>query len=690
MPPPSYPPARRLDLVEAILGHPVADPYRWLEDPDDPEGRAWAAAEDDLCRSWLAGLAGRQQLRGRLEQLLPGYVGPPLVIGERRFFLRRLPGQDHAALWVEDGARQWVLIDPSTLSEDHTVTLDGWAPSTEGDRLAYLLSEGGDEESALRVMDVATGAIVDGPIDRTRYSPVAWLPGGRAFYYVRRLAPADVPPGEERYHRRVYLHRVGADPAGDQLVFGEDSDKTSYFGVTTSTNGRWLSVTVSLGTAPRNDCYLAELGSPEAEGQPAWRVVLVGVDGQAWPLLGRDNRLYLVTDVDAPRHKLVVADPAHPDPSGWTDLLPEDPEGGVLEDVTLAGDAVVAVRSRHAVSEVAVHDRRSGARRATVALPGLGSAGVTGRPDEGAEAWIGYTDHLTPYRVLHLDVATAATTPWADPPGWSGTRLDAAVRQVAYRSVDGTTVRMFIIAHGGAESPRPTILYGYGGFDVSLIAEYSSSILTWVETGGVYAIANLRGGGEEGEAWHRDGMRDRKQHVFDDAAAAAEWLVANGWTTPEQLAISGGSNGGLLVGAAITQRPDLYAAAVCSAPLLDMVRYEGFGLGETWNDEYGSAADPIELGWLLGYSPYHHVVDGTPYPAVLFTTFDGDTRVDPMHARKMCAALQWATTSDPRRRPVLLRAEPKVGHGARAVSRSIDLAADQLAWLAGQLGLPVE
>jgi prolyl oligopeptidase len=321
-----------------------------------------------------------------------------------------------------------------------------------------------------------------------------------------------------------------------------------------------------------------------------------------------------------------------------------------------------------------------------VALPGLGSASVTGRPDEGPEVWIGYTDHVTPYRVLHLDVPTGVVEPWSEPPGWTGGVAGVTTEQVTYRSVDGTQVRMFVISRP-QPGPRPTILYGYGGFNIPLAPEYSSTIQAWVEAGGVYAIANLRGGSEEGEAWHRDGMRDRKQNVFDDFAAAARWLIDEGRTDPEHLAISGGSNGGLLVGAALTQHPELFRAVVCSAPLLDMVRYELFGLGQTWNDEYGTASDRTELGWLLSYSPYHHVVEGTRYPAVLFTTFDGDTRVDPLHARKLCAALQWATASDPDERPVLLRRERKVGHGARSVTRTIELAVDQLSWLAGQLGL---
>jgi len=280
--------------------------------------------------------------------------------------------------------------------------------------------------------------------------------------------------------------------------------------------------------------------------------------------------------------------------------------------------------------------------------------------------------------------------PSAEAPGWQGTEAPIEVTQVPYRSADDTEVRMFVIgrAGGGGEGrPRPTILYGYGGFNVSLTPAYSASIVAWVEAGGVWAVANLRGGSEEGEEWHRDGMRDRKQHTFDDFHAAAAWLIDNGVTTPDRLAVMGGSNGGLLVGAALTQRPDLYAAVSCSAPLLDMVRYERFGLGETWNDEYGTAADPLEFGWLLGYSPYHHVVPGTAYPAVLFSVYDSDTRVDPLHARKMCAALQWVSASEPDRRPVLLRREVNVGHGARSVTRTIDLAADQLAFLAERTGL---
>jgi prolyl oligopeptidase len=340
-----------------------------------------------------------------------------------------------------------------------------------------------------------------------------------------------------------------------------------------------------------------------------------------------------------------------------------------------------------------VHDLVTGARLegadGGLPLPGLGTVGgLVSRPEGGHEVWFSYTDHVTPPHIYRYDAAARAITLWASPPG-SVEVPAVSTRQVTYTSADGTPVRMFVIAPVDAApgEPRPTILYGYGGFGVPLAPGYSAGILAWVEAGGVYAVANLRGGAEEGEEWHRAGMLGNKQNVFDDFHAAGEWLLEQGWTSRDRLAVSGGSNGGLLVGAAATQRPDLFAAVVCSAPLLDMVRYEKFGLGATWNVEYGSADDPEQLGWLLGYSPYHRVVDGTAYPAVLFTVFDSDTRVDPLHARKLCAALQHATSADPAARPILLRREKDVGHSARSISRSVTLSADTMGFVAHLTGL---
>ncbi|NDU74341.1 prolyl oligopeptidase family serine peptidase, partial [Actinomadura sp. DSM 109109] len=611
-----YPSAKREDIVEDIHGHRVADPYRWLEDPDSSETAEWRAAQDRLFRTTMDTYPGRDALRARLLELLgAGSVGAPVWRGERSFFTRRAADQEHPVLYtVDPGGTERVLVDPTALDPDGTTTLDGWQPDKEGRLLAYKVSTGGDEESLLHVLDVATGDRVEGPIDRSRYSSIAWLPGGEAYYYTRRLPARDVPEGEEQYHRRVYLHRVGTEPdTDDVLIFGDGLDKTNYYGVCVSRDGRWLTISASQGTAPRNDLWVADLSASTPEA-PALRAVQEGVDASTSVHVGRDGRAYVFTDRDAPRARLCVADPSDLSYGTWQDLLPEDPEAVLTDYAILDGmesPVLLAGWTRHAISEITVHDLASGKQTGTVPTPGLGSiGGIVERPEGGHEAWFGYTDSVTPSSVLRYDARTGETTPWASAPG----KVDVPeieTRQVTYTSRDGTEVRMLVASLPGLTGPRPTILYGYGGFNISLTPSYSASILAWVESGGVYAVANLRGGSEEGEQWHRAGMRDRKQNVFDDFHAAAEKLIADGLTTPSQLAISGGSNGGLLVGAALTQRPDLYRAVVCSAPLLDMVRYERFGLGQTWNDEYGTADDPEEFRWLIGYSPYHHVRPGT-------------------------------------------------------------------------------
>ncbi|GAA3229617.1 prolyl oligopeptidase family serine peptidase [Actinocorallia longicatena] len=683
-----YPVAPRQDIVEDLHGHRVADPYRWLEDPASAETKEWLAAQDELFHAEVDELPGRDHLRRRIGELLgSGYISSPIHRGDRRFFMRRTAEQELGALYtIDPDGSERTLIDPIALNPAGTTTLDSWQPDKEGRLLAFQLSEGGDEESKLSVMDIATGATVEGPIDRCRYTSVAWLPGGEAFYYVRRLPKEQVPEGEDQYHRRVYLHRLGTDPeTEDVLIFGEGREKTEYYGVGVSRDGRYLTVSASRGTAPRNDLWYADLtaSAPEA---PDLKPIQIGVDAQTSVRFHPSGTAYIWTDRDAPRGRLAVADPADLSVENWKDLLPEDPEA-VLSDYAILDDldspVLLAGWTRHAVSEITVHDLATGERTGEVPLPGLGSiGGIVERPDAGHEAWFNYTDSVTPGSVQHYDARTGETTLWASPPGTVEVP-EVEARQIAYASKDGTTVRMLVIGslEGG---PKPTILYGYGGFNVSLTPSYSAGILAWVEAGGVYVVANLRGGSEEGEEWHRAGMLGHKQNVFDDFHAAAERLIADGWTTPEQLAISGGSNGGLLVGAALTQRPDLYAAVVCSAPLLDMVRYEKFGLGQTWNVEYGSADDPEQLGWLLSYSPYHHVHEGTDYPATLFTVFESDSRVDPLHARKLAAALQHATSGG---RPILLRNEAEVGHGARSLTRSVDLSVDTMSFLARHTGL---
>ncbi len=759
-----YPSTRRLDVSEDLSGHRVSDPYRWLEDPDSDETQTWLRAQDELFRGYADVRPGVGALAERILELTgTGHIGVPVWRGGRRFFTRRMPGQEHAVLCTTDpgagtadpgpGAAELVasgpadpgagtgtaepgaevadpgagrvLIDPMVVDPTGRTTLDSWQPDKEGRSLAYQLSEGGSEESMLRVMDVETGEVVDGPIDRCRYSRIAWLPGGKAFYYTRRLPPDEVPAGEAQYHRRVYLHRVGSPAEDDVLIFGEGRDKTTYYSAAVSRDGRWLTISAARGTEPRNDLWIADLTASDLTA-PALQPVQVGADARTGVRVGRDGRLYVYTDAGTPRGRLAVADPANPGPDGWQDLVPSDPEA-VLEGYAIldgspetgaqpggrpdkgaqpgggpetgAQPVLLVIWTRHAISEITVHDLGTGERIGTVPLPGPGTVGgISERPEGGHEGWFVYTDNTTPATVLHYDAHADRTQVWARPPGAVDTPPVTA-RQVAYRSADGTEVRMLVVSgedtraagdgEGRPAAPRPTILYGYGGFGISLTPGYSSTVLAWVEAGGVYAIAGLRGGSEEGEDWHRAGMLGRRQNVFDDFHAAAEKLIADGWTTREQLGIYGGSNGGLLVGAAITQRPDLYAAAVCSAPLLDMVRYEQFGLGETWNTEYGTAADAEQLGWLVSYSPYHHVTKGVPYPGVLFTVFDNDTRVDPMHARKMCAALQYATSAPRAERPIMLRREADVGHSSRSVSRSVALSADLLAFLAAHTGLPL-
>ena len=689
-----YPSARRLDLTEDIGGHRVSDPYRWLEDDTSDERAGWLAAQAEEFGSYRQELAGRDRLADRVRELLStGYVGTPVWRGERCLFTRRDPDQEHGVLCTQlaDGAVE-VLVDPMAIDPSGLTTLDAWQPDKEGRLLAYQLSEGGDEESLLRVIDVTTGSLVDGPIDRCRYSNVAWLPGGKAFYYTRRLPPSAVPDGESQYHRRVYLHQIGTSADSDVLIFGSGRDKTDYYSVSVSRDGRWLTISASRGTAPRNDLWIADLSESDL-ASPDLRVIQEGLDVQTGVHVGRDGRLYVFTDSGAPRGRIAVTDPADPGPATWRDLIGSDPEA-VLRGDHSTGPGRPALScwpagpgTRSARSPCTTWP--TGERVGQVPLPGLGTVGgISERPEGGHEAWFVYTDYTTSSVVLRFDAWTCEVTTWATAPG-SAAVPDVTAQQVTYESKDGTAVRMLVISGAGTPpGPRPTILYGYGGFDISLTPAYSPNVLAWASAGGVYAIANLRGGSEEGEEWHRAGMLDRKRCVFEDLHAAAETLIRGGWTTPEQLAISGGSNGGLLVGAALTQRPELYAAVICSAPLLDMVD-ERFGLGQTWNVEYGTAADPEQLGWLLSYSPYHHVVPGTAYPAVLFTVFTNDTRVDPVHAYKMCAALQHASSSDRHHGPVLLRAEDQVGHGARAVKPDGGTGRDTLAFAARHTGLRV-
>ncbi|MEV7801976.1 prolyl oligopeptidase family serine peptidase [Microbispora sp. NPDC088329] len=691
-----YPDAPRSDAAEEFHGTRVADPYRVLEDPGDERTLAWIAAQEALFRRERDGWRHLPAWHAELVRLsgVP-LSSPPRPRGRRVFFLRREPGEEQPTLWVSEAGAVRALVSPAAIDPGGRTVLEAWHPSVEGDLVAYQLSTGGTEESLLRVLDVATGAVVDGPTDRMRRSPVAWLPGGRAFYYVRRLPP-ELNPGEERYHRRVYLHRVGSDSAEDVVVFGDGREKTSFYTVAATPDGRWLTVTATVGTDPATEVWLADLSGGPLE-RPALRPVQVGTPARGAlriaPATGPDDPLWLHTGHEASRGRVVVTTAADPGPATWRTLVAGRPDAVLADFVPLTGPELprplALVRwTRHAVSEITVHDLADGRELGSVPLPGNGEAGpFSVRAEAGHEAWFTYCDHATPPVVLRYDARTGATgAEWPDP---SVPRPAVTTSHVTFTSHDGTPVRMFVLSpatspHGEPGRPRPAILTGYGGFGVPMSPGYMPHALAWVRSGGVFAVACLRGGGEEGEEWHQAGTGVRKQRVFDDFDAAADHLFARGWTSPGLLGVMGESNGGLLAGAALTQHPEKYAAVVCVAPLLDMLAYERLGMGPSWRAEYGSVRDPDEFRALLAYSPYHAVRPGVRYPPVLFAVADADTRVDPCHSRKMCAMLQHASAGPG---PVLYRLERDVGHGARAASRKAALLADVIAFFSAHLGL---
>jgi len=688
---PTYPQAPRADVVDDYHGTPVPDPYRWLEDDEDPRTAEWLEQQGALMATERAAWGHRDQFADRIASLLgSGTISPPYWRGTRHFLTRRQPGQQFSVLYVvdEDGTER-PLIDPMTIDPSGLTTLDSWQPSKEGNLLAYQLSVGGNEESLLYVMDVATGETLEGPIDRCRYSPIAWVPGEERFYYVRRLAPELLPESERNFHRRVYLHHLGTSPDDDVLVFGAGREMTNYYGVEVSRDGHWLQVSASKGTEPRNDLWVADISDGLLD-HPAFLLVQGDVDAQTSLTFARDGRVLVATDLDAPRGRLAMTWPSDWAATDWIDLIPEDPEA-VLESVTvldgpeLDEDLLLVVRTSHGVAHMTLHRSHDGELIKEIELPGAGTiGGPVEHIDGGPVTWFVYTDHTTVPTIYSYDARTDEVALYTTPPGVVAVPTVHS-RQVEYTSADGTVVRMFVISPAAEpDVPRSTVLYGYGGFGIALAPGFSAAILSWVEAGGVWAVANLRGGGEEGEQWHRDGMLGKKQNVFDDFHAGAQWLIENGWTTSSQLGIYGGSNGGLLVGAAMTQRPELYNAVVCVAPLLDMIRYVTSELGPTWTVEYGDPADAEQFGWLHEYSPYHRVVEGTDYPATMFAIFDNDTRTDPMHGRKMCAAVQHATTGT---RPILVRTEGDVGHGARSLDKSVEESADTLSFFAHWTGL---
>jgi len=673
---------RREDVFDELHGVRVADPYRWLEDGESAEVQRWVEEQNAHTRRVLETFGERDAIRKRLEELLTiGVVGAPAVrktkTGDRYFHIRREGAQNQPVLYVRDGVRgtDKPLVDPNGLSQDGTVALDWWMPSPDGRFVAYGLSESGDEESTLFVRDVATGQDTSDRISRTRYASVAWLPDASAFYYTRYPEKGTVPEGEERYHRKVFFHRLGDDPKNDVEVFGAGREMTDSPSVSLSPDGRWLVVRVHQGW-DKSEVYLKDLRKNGGDFVP----VVTGVHALFDPIV-RNDALYIRTNENAPRYKLYKVDPKKPERAAWKEILPEKDD--VLDDVTVVGSEIVATYMSDVASRI-LRFSRDGKPKGEVALPTLGaSRGASGRFD-GEEVFFDFSSFAVPPTIHRLDLKSGKTEVWdevradVDSSAYEVTRIRA-------RSKDGTMVPAFVVHKKGLvkDGKAKTVLNAYGGFNISLLPSFQRASNLLLERGGILVVANLRGGGEFGEAWHRAGMLESKQNVFDDAIAVAEELIAQGYTSPEHLGVMGGSNGGLLVGALVTQRPDLFRAAVSAVPLLDMVRYHRFLIAKLWIPEYGSSDDPEQFRWLHAYSPYHRVKEGTAYPAVLFTTAASDSRVDPLHARKMAAMLQWATSSE---KPILLRVETKAGHGAgKPVAKLVDELTDVYSFLLSQL-----
>ncbi|HZQ92207.1 MAG TPA: prolyl oligopeptidase family serine peptidase [Terriglobales bacterium] len=681
---PKAPPRAKPEPVEDVIhGHRIVDPYRWMENADSPETQRYVADQLAYTRSRLDPLPGRDRIHARLTELLNiGTVTAPSVAGKYFLYTRRDSGQNQPILYVREGlaGKDRVLVDANQLAADGTVALDWWYPTHDGKYVAYGLSSSGSEMSTLYVMEISTGRKLAEAIDRTRAASVAWLPDNSGFYYTRYPRAGEVPAGEEFYHRRVFFHQLGSSPDGgaDALVFPlkEDVKPDQWTSVQVSEDGKWLLVGLSTGWT-KTQLFLKE----RASSAPFVEIT----QGKEF-LYTADffrGELYIHSNEDAPRYRIFKVAAANPARANWREIVPQS--DAVIETAGIVGGKIFATGEKNATSLLKVYSL-DGKLEAEPKLPGLGTVPAFGGTYDSNDAFFSFNSFVVPPAVFHYDMRTRRSSEWAR----VAAPVDASpydVRQVWYTSKDGTRVPMFIVARKGLkqDGSNPTLLTGYGGFNVSERPAFNRSLYVWLEHGGIYALANLRGGSEFGEDWHRAGMLDKKQNVFDDFIAAAEYLIAEKYTSREHLAIQGGSNGGLLVGAALTQRPDLYRAVICQVPLLDMLRYQNFKIAKLWVPEYGSAEDARQFDFLYAYSPYHHVKDGVKYPAVLLTTADSDSRVDPMHAKKMAARLQAANAGP---NPILLRIEPKAGHGAgKPVTKQIEEGADIWSFLFWQLGV---
>ncbi|MGA7081339.1 MAG: prolyl oligopeptidase family serine peptidase [Terriglobales bacterium] len=683
------PKAKVAPVEDMVQGHKIVDRYRYLEDANDPDTKLYVEEELSYTRALLDPLPGRDKINARLAQLLAiGTVSAPQMGGKYYFYTRREGNQNQPILYVRERvqgeglpADDRVLVDVNKLAADGTTALDWWFASEDGKYVAYGTSASGSEISTLRVIDTASGQLLPDAIERTRAASLAWKHDNTGFFYTRYPKKGEVQAGQEVYYRRVFYHALGTDPARDTLIFGEGRDPEWWPNVSLSDDGRWLLIIEEHGWT-KTELFLQDLTSKNPPVEiTTGKDFLYGADFLA-------GKLYITTNEDAPRYRVLVADATNAQRENWKELIPQT--DAVLQGASVTGGKLLAKYEHNATSELKLFGL-DGKKLADISLPAIGNVfDFSGRYDRN-EIFFGFQSFTVPPSVYRVNLTAVKSALWANVDAPSIDSSAYEVQQVSYTSKDGTKVPMFVVSKKGIEKngKNPTLLTGYGGFNVSLTPTFNRSMYLWMEHGGIYAVANLRGGAEFGEDWHRAGMLEKKQNVFDDFIAAGEYLIAQNYTDRDHLAIQGGSNGGLLVGAMITQRPDLFRAVVCAVPLLDMLRYQNFQIAKLWIPEYGSADDARQFDWLYAYSPYHHVKPGQEYPAILFMTGDTDTRVDPMHAKKMAALMQAeAKNGASKERPILLRIETKAGHGqGKPVTKQIEENTDMYSFLFWQLGV---
>lgn len=680
---PPYPKAPRGNVVDTYFGVRVPDPYRWLENADDPATVAWTKAENAYTQAYLSQGDDRPPIRRRLEKL-QNYprTGVPMERGGRLFFTQN-SGLQKQSLWMVqngiDGTPR-LLLDPNTWRKDGTAAVSSLRPSPDGSLVAYSVSLSGSDWQELHVRNVDTGKDTEDRIPYVKFTQPAWTPDNLGFFYSRQPTPGTVPAGDENYFPKVYYHRLGEPYERDTLIYERPKERTVGFDVYVTHDGTYLVLEVWAGSSDRNEVYAL----PLADGFKKPRPVLTGFDAHYHFLAKAGNLLYLLTDKDAPRYRIIGVDPAQPDSSRWTEIVPEGPD--VITDARVADQALVVETLHDATSRLALV-APDGNSYKELDLPDLGSVGrIQSRPGSDWFAFA-FTSFLFPTTVYRYDFARGELVSFYRPQ--VDFDRDAYVtRQVWFESKDGTKVPMFLVHHKNLvlNGDNPTLITGYGGFNISMTPRFSTSTLFWLEQGGVYALVNLRGGGEFGEAWHRAGMLEKKQNVFDDFIAAAQYLVAQGVTRPQRIAIRGGSNGGLLTAACEVQRPDLFGAVVIGVPVADMLRYQKFTVARFWIPEYGSSENPEQFKYLYAYSPLQNVKPGVRYPATFITTADTDDRVGPGQAKKLAATLQADNASE---NPILIRIETRAGHGGgKPITKRIEEAADIYGFILKALDMP--